>query len=143
MQGWQVAVVVLLAVLVGALLPLLAQLYGTLHTLRAVVEKSARDIEQAVASIHRTADRVDRLGASLEQDGKLAEIIEGAASAAQVMNQVKGTMQTVAPVVAAVVPAAAAAVRAWRGHVAADGSSGVAGPGEPAADSADGKEAAR
>ena len=92
MQGWQIALVVLVAVFVGALLPLVVQLYGTLHTLRVVVEKSAKDIEAAVVSIHRTADRVDRLGASLEQDGKLSEIIDGAQAAAQVMNQMRSTM---------------------------------------------------
>jgi predicted Holliday junction resolvase-like endonuclease len=127
MEGWQIALVVLVAVLVGALLPLLAQLYGTLHTLRGVVEKSAKDIEAAVVTIHRTAERFDRLGASLEKDGKLAEIIDGAASAAHVMNQMRGTMQMAGTVSAAVVPAVTAAVRAWKGAMEADPS-----PPEPA-----------
>jgi hypothetical protein len=39
MEGWQVALLVLAAVFVGALLPLLAQLYGTLRTLRSVMDK--------------------------------------------------------------------------------------------------------
>src|SRR5512136_814109 len=82
MQGWQIALVVLVAVLVGALLPLVVQLYGTLHTLRVVVEKSAKGVEAAAGSIHRTADRLDRLGAALEKDGKMAEIVEGLTSAA-------------------------------------------------------------
>jgi len=114
MEGWQVALVVLAAVLVGALLPLIAQLYGTLHTLRAVVEKNAKDIEAAVVAIHRTAERVDRLGSALEKDGKLTEIVDGAASVAQMLNQMRGTMQIAGTVSAAVVPAVAAAVRAWK-----------------------------
>ena len=114
MEGWQVALVVLVAVLVGALLPLIAQLYGTLHTLRAVVEKNAKDIEAAVVAIHRTAERVDRLGSALEKDGKLTEIVDGAASLAQMLNQMRGTMQIAGTVSAAVVPAVAAAVRAWK-----------------------------
>jgi hypothetical protein len=120
MQGWQIALVVLVAVFVGALLPLVVQLYGTLHTLRVVVEKSAKDIEAAVGSIHRTADRLDKLGAALEKDGKMAEIIEGLTSAAQVMNQVRGTLQVAGPIAAAVVPAVAAAVKAWRGGMEED-----------------------
>jgi phosphoribosylcarboxyaminoimidazole (NCAIR) mutase len=127
MEGWQIALVVLVAVLVGALLPLLAQLYGTMRTVRAAVDKSAKDIEAAVVSIHRTAERVDRLGAFLEKDGKLTEIIDGAASAAQVMNQMRGTMQMAGTVSAAVVPAVAAAVRAWKGAMEEDPS-----PPEPA-----------
>jgi phosphopantothenate synthetase len=114
MEGWQVALVVLAAVLVGALLPLIAQLYGTLHTLRAVVDKSAKDVEAAVVAIHRTAERVDRLGSALEKDGKLTEIVDGAASVAQMLNQMRGTMQIAGTVSAAVVPAVAAAVKAWK-----------------------------
>ncbi len=120
MEGWQIALVVLMALLVGAVLPLLVQLYGTIHTLRTVMDKSSKDIEAAVAAIHRTADRMDRLGAALEKDGKMAEIIEGVTSAAQVMNQVRGTMQVAGPIAAAVVPAVTAAVRAWRGSMHGD-----------------------
>lgn len=115
MEGWQIALVVLVAVLVGALLPLIVQLYGTLRMLRAVVEKSAKDVEGGVQSIHRTAERIDRLSAALEKDGKMAVIVDGATSAAQMINQLHGTMQVVGPVAAAVVPAVVAAVRAWKG----------------------------
>ncbi len=120
MQGWQIALVVLVAVLVGAVLPLIVQLYGTLHALRAVVEKSAKDVEAGVQSIHRTADRLDRLGAALEKDGKMATIVEGATSAAQMVNQLRGTMQVAGPIAAAVVPAVMAGVRAWKGAMAED-----------------------
>ena len=48
-----------------------------------MVEKSAKDVEAALVGIHRTADRLDRLGAALEKDGKMAEIVEGAANAAR------------------------------------------------------------
>jgi uncharacterized protein YoxC len=120
MQGWQIALVVLVAVLVGALLPLVVQLYGTLHTLRRVVEKSAKDVEAAMGAIHRTSERVDRLGSALEKDGKLDEIVEGVASAAHMVNQLRGTMQIAGTVSAAVVPAVAAAVRAWKGAMDAD-----------------------
>jgi hypothetical protein len=120
MQGWQIALVVLVAVLVGAVLPLIVQLYGTLHTLRTVVEKSAKDVEAGVQSIHRTADRIDRLGAALEKDGKMAVIVEGATSAAQIVNQMRGAMQVAGPVAAAVVPAVVAAVRAWKGGMEVD-----------------------
>jgi uncharacterized protein (DUF885 family) len=120
MDGWQIALVVLGALLVGALLPLLVQLYGTINALRAVMEKSAKDVESGLVAIHRTADRLDRLGAALEKDGKMAEIIEGVASAAQVVNQMRTTLQMAGTVSAAVVPAVAAAVRAWKGAMDED-----------------------
>lgn len=120
MQGWEIAMVVLLAVALGAILPLIVQLYGTLHVLRTVAEKSAKDVEQAVGAIHRTAERVDKLGAALEKDGKMAEIVDGLTAAAQVMTQVRGTLSVAGPIAAAVVPAVAAAVKAWRGGMEAD-----------------------
>jgi hypothetical protein len=120
MEGWQIALVVLVAVLVGALIPLIVQLYGTLHTLRTLVEKSAKDVEAGVQSIHRTADRIDRLGAALEKDGKMTTIVEGVASAAQMVNQLRGTMQVAGPIAAAVVPAVMAGVRAWKGAMHED-----------------------
>ncbi len=82
MEGWQVALLVLAAVFVGALLPLLAQLYGTLRTLRSVMDKSAKDIEAAMVAIHNTSQRLDRLGAALEKDGKINEIVDGLTNAA-------------------------------------------------------------
>lgn len=114
MDAWQVALVVMVAVLVGALLPILVQLYSTLHTVRTIVDKSAKDVEAAVVSIHRVADRVDRLGKTLEKDGRIEEIVEGLSSAAHVLNQMRGTMQVAGTVSAAVVPAVAAAVKAWK-----------------------------
>jgi len=143
MEGWQVALVVLAAVLVGALLPLIAQLYGTLHTLRAVVEKNAKDIESAVVAIHSTAERVDRLGSALEKDGKLTEIVDGAASVAQMLNQMRGTMQIAGTVSAAVVPAVAAAVKAWKAAMDEDPSpTAPAGPAAPESSPHERKEAA-
>jgi hypothetical protein len=120
MDGWQVALVVLAAVMVGALLPLVVQLYGTLHTLRTVVDKSSKDIEAAMGSIHRTAERLDRLGSALEKDGKLDDIVAGVTSAAQIVNQMRGTLQMATSVSAAVVPAVSAAVRAWKGAMEED-----------------------
>lgn len=142
MEGWQVALVVLAAVLVGALLPLIAQLYGTMRTLRAVVEKNAKDVEAAVVAIHRTAERVDRLGSALEKDGKLTEIVDGAASVAQMLNQVRGTMQIAGTVSAAIVPAVVAAVKAWKEAMDEDPSQGApAGPAAPESSPHESKEA--
>jgi hypothetical protein len=120
MEGWQVALLVLASVFVGALLPLLAQLYGTLKTLRTVMDKSAKDIEAAMVAIHNTSQRLDRLGSALEKDGKINDIVDGVASAAHVLNQMRGTMQIAGNVSAAVVPAVVAAVRAWKGAMDED-----------------------
>lgn len=135
MDGWQIALVVLAAVLVGALLPLVVQLYGTMHTLRTVIDKSAKDVEAAMASIHRTADRLDRLGSALEKDGKIDDILAGVTSAAQIVNQMRGTLQMATTVSAAVVPAMTAAVRAWKGAMDQDPSPAAPEEAPPTASS--------
>jgi hypothetical protein len=120
MEGWQVALLVLAAVFVGALIPLLVQLYGTLRTARTVLDKSAKDIQAAMVAIHNTSQRLDRLSSALEKDGKIDEIVEGVANAAHMLNQMRGTMQVAGNVSAAVVPAVMAAVRAWKGAMDED-----------------------
>jgi predicted Holliday junction resolvase-like endonuclease len=143
MDGWQIALVVLAALLVGSLLPLVVQLYGVIHTLRTAMEKSAKDVEAALVAIHHTADRVDRLGAALEKDGKMTQIVEGAATAAHLVSQVRSTMQIAGTVSAAVVPAVAAAVRAWKGAMEDEDPSppAPAGHGSPETSSHEEKEA--
>jgi uncharacterized protein YoxC len=115
MESWQVAVLVLAAVLVGALLPMLVQLYSVLHVLHRVVDKVARDAEEMTKSIHRTADRVDRITAALEKDDKIEKAMEGIAALSAMVLQLRDTVKVASAVGAAVVPAVGAAVRAWHG----------------------------
>jgi uncharacterized protein YoxC len=131
MESWQVAVLVLVAVLVGALLPMLVQLYSVLHTLHRVVDKVAKDAEQMTVTIHRTADRVDRITAALEKDGKVEKAMEGVAALSSMVLQLRDTVKVASAVGAAVVPAVGAAVRAWHGaHDGAGAEPGERGGGE-------------
>lgn len=115
MESWQVAVLVLVAVLVGALLPMLVQLYSVLHLLRHVVEKVSKDAEAMATSIHRTADRVDRITAAMEKDGKVEKLMDGITAVSTMAVQLRDTVKVASAVGAAVVPAVGAAVRAWHG----------------------------
>jgi len=137
MDAWQVAVLVLAAVLVGALLPTLVQLYSVLHTLKQVIGKTATDVEQMTQTVHRTADRLDRITAALEKDGKVERMMEGVTAVSSMVLQLRDTVKVASAVGAAVVPAVGAAVRAW--HGAHDGAApsperGGGGP-SPAEDS--------
>jgi hypothetical protein len=138
MDSWQVAVLMLVAVLVGALLPLLVQLYSVLHTLKQVVGKTATDIEQMTKTIHRTADRLDRITAGLERDGRLEHVMDSVSALSSMVLQLRDTVKVASAVGAAVVPAVGAAVRAWQGsHHGGDppekapaGERGGSAPGE-------------
>jgi len=122
MDGFQTALLVLAAVLVGALLPLVVQLYSILHTLRQVLEKGARDIEEGTKTVHTVADRIDRLTSGLEKDGKLDALVSGLTGVSETVVQLRDTLKIASAVGAAVVPAVGAAVRAWRSHPAPEGS---------------------
>jgi len=84
------------------------------------MDKSSKDVEAAMSAIHHTSQRIDKLTAALEKDGKIDDIVDGVASAAHLLNQMRGTMQMAGTVSAAVVPAVTAAVRAWKGAMDED-----------------------
>jgi hypothetical protein len=96
-----VAVALLIAVLAGAAIPLLFQLWVTLQSAR------------------RVAERLDRVTARLEEGQRLEELvaaIDGLTSAAR---QIGNGVKVASALGAAIGPAAAAAVQAWRAQKAA------------------------
>ena len=114
MDPVQVALLVLVAVVVGMLIPLVFQLYSLAHTARQLLEKSAKDLEATLHGAHHAAERIDRLTEKLEREGRIDTIVDGLTSAAQVATQMKGTLQTASTVAAAAAPALAAAFHAFR-----------------------------
>ncbi len=142
MDPVQVALLVLVAVVVGMLIPLVFQLYSLAHSARELVEKSSKDVEAALKGVHHAAERIDRLTEKLERDGRMDTIVDGLTSAAQVASQVKGTFQTAATVAAAAGPVVAAAVHAFRAGME-DHSPRRDGDGAEASPSKERKEAAR
>jgi len=132
MDGFQTAFLVLAAVVVGALLPLVVQLYSVLHTLRHVLEKTSKDIEQGTRTVHQVAERVDRLTADLEKDGKLHSMVSGVAALSEMVLQFRDTVKVASAVGAAVVPAVGAAVRAWRSDGGDPGGQPAPGEADPA-----------
>lgn len=99
MQGWELAVVVLVAVAVGAALPALIQLALTLKTARTVLTSSSRRLDEAL----------EQASAATANIGQLAESL----------NELAEKLRAVATVGAAVGPAVAAAVRAFHASSAA------------------------
>jgi predicted PurR-regulated permease PerM len=114
MDPVQVALLVLVAVVVGMLIPLVFQLYSLAHSARELVEKSSKDVEATLKGVHHAAERIDRLTEKLERDGRIDTIVDGLTSAAQVASQMKSTLHTATTVAAAAAPAIAAAVHAFR-----------------------------
>jgi len=124
MDGFQIAFLVLAAVVVGALLPLLVQLYLALHHLRRGLEETTRDVK-------RVAERFDRLSAGLEKDGRLDAMASAVLTLSDLALELREILKIASAVSGAVAPALAAAVRAWRAEPAraSDPIPGPDGPG--------------
>lgn len=98
MESWQTAVVIVVAVLAGALLPVLVQLSLTLRSSRTVLEDTSVRLGRALDAVTATAERLDRITAGLERT----------------VEQVRESVRVATAVGAAVAPSVGAAVKAWR-----------------------------
>jgi len=107
MDSLQIAFLVLAALLVGAFLPLLAQLYFVLNHLR-------RGLAETVGDVQRVAERIDRLTGELERDGKLDAMASGIVALSDTAIQLRETLKIASALGGALAPSVAAAVRAWR-----------------------------
>lgn len=130
MESWQTAVVVLLAVLVGAAIPALVSLGAALRSARRAVDGSGARLAEALAAVTSAVERVDRLASRLEQGNRIESLVESVAALSQTVNRFRDVVRTASAVGAAVAPAVGAAVRAWRetGHGEAAGPDGRAEP---------------
>jgi ABC-type transporter Mla subunit MlaD len=124
MESWQTAVVVLVAVLAGALLPALVQLSLTLKTSRTVLEETSEKLGRTLDAVTATAERLDRITAGLERT----------------VDQVRESVRIASAVGAAVAPTVGAAVKAWR---AGAEPAPAAAPGDGALPGGEGKEELR
>ncbi len=98
MESWQTAVVVVVAIVAGALLPVLVQLSLTIRSSRTVLEDTSVRLGRALDAVAATAERLDRITAGLERT----------------VAQVRDSVRIASAVGAAVAPSVGAAVKAWR-----------------------------
>lgn len=110
MEAFQAVLVALAALFVGALLPLVFQALAALREVRALVGQA----RPAIASVSATAERLERLTAKLEADGRVDHALQVVDSLAKTVSSLKDTAATASRLGAAVVPALAAAMEAWR-----------------------------
>ncbi len=130
MDPWAIVAVVLLAVLVGAALPVLIQLYTALRAVRQAVDRLERRLEPVLRDVDGTAKSLSRIGASLERHTDDIEIVvRGAADLAEVARELRSSLKTAAIVGGMLGPVLAAAIRAWT-----DGPDGRPERAEPATD---------
>ena len=113
MAAWQIVAVVLLAVLVGALVPVLFQLRRTLQSAENVLNTTGPKLDRTLDEVGEAAARVNRLGKSLEKDAEgLGVFADAAAGLGRSMKQAQESLRLMTAVGAAVGPAIAAGLRA-------------------------------
>jgi hypothetical protein len=114
METWNVALVILAAVLVGAAIPVLVQLRATLRAMEKTLQRSGARLDEALGATTAAAERIDALVARLEEGGRIEQLVDGVAAATRMVSQLRDTVRVASAVGAAVGPAVAAAVHAFR-----------------------------
>jgi hypothetical protein len=114
MESWGMALVVLAAVLVGAVIPVLVQLPATLRAVEKTLQQSGARLDDALGATTAAAGRIDALLARLEEGGRIEQLADGAAAVSRMVCQLRDTVRVASAVGAALGPAVAAAVHALR-----------------------------
>lgn len=129
MTNWQLAIVVLLALLVGAFFPVLLQVRSTLRALeRQLVSKR---LEETLSDLHVAARGFRVLGQQLEAgERQVADVLQAVQELGQTVRGVRESVKVVSALGAALGPAVAAAIRAFQQR--GDDSTGSEPAAEPA-----------
>lgn len=123
METWQALLLVIAALLAGALLPAIVQLWLTLRSLGSAAERVSAQAQQALVAVTSSAQRIDRLTGRLEQDQHVEHLLAGIDALSRTVVQLQDTVRIAAALGAAVGPAIGAAVHAWRAARTDDGTS--------------------
>jgi uncharacterized protein YoxC len=112
MENWQVALIVILAIFVGVLIPSVVQFQMTMRSIHRFVRNNETDVRVAMVELKRLAAHVNRVGSIVESNTKQIESffssLEGVGHS---IRRIRGAMRTASLLGAAVGPALAAAVK--------------------------------
>jgi len=110
---WTIVGVVLIAVLVGATIPVLFQLYTTLRTTRDLLTRLGPKMDSALIEFRETGRRLSNIGSALEQSTKRAQVLfEAVGDIGDSVSKLRDSLKTATAVGASLGPAIAAAIGA-------------------------------
>ena len=105
---------VLLAVLVGALIPVLYHAVQTLKSIKQFVDSAGPRVERAVVELTETAARLNRIGATVESEGeRLRPLMDSAAGVGQTLVNLRKSLSSAGTLMSAVGPAILAGLGAF------------------------------
>jgi ABC-type transporter Mla subunit MlaD len=129
MENWQLILVTVGALLVGALIPVLLQLRSTLRGIEVDLHETSGGLAPVLEDLRATTHRLRLVADGLEgRERDVGEAVHSAADLGRTLDRMRHTTQIATAVAAAV----AAGIRAFRdAHTSADGATEVAGTPAP------------
>ena len=120
-ETWIIVGVVLLAVLIGAAVPVLFQLYSTLRVTRGLLHRLGPKLDGTLTEVREVSQRMNRVGAELESSARRAKVLlDVAGDLGEAMKGLRESLHVVSSLTGALGPALAAAVRALTERVASE-----------------------
>ena len=115
MENWQVVLVVLASVLVGALIPLSVMLSVVLFRAAREIAVIGKQIEPTLAKVQAISERVEKLSRGLEGgDKNIADLLTVVGELSRGLERNMKMINVASTVLAAAVPAVAAFVQTMR-----------------------------
>jgi hypothetical protein len=113
MESSQVALVVIAALLVGALIPAIVQFQGAMRNLSKLIRSNEAGVRQTVDGMSTLSAQLGRLGSTFDANAKqIQSFFESLEEAGQTIRTLRSTLRAASMVGAAVGPVVAAAMRA-------------------------------
>lgn len=113
LETWIIVGVVLLAVLIGAAVPVLLQLYSTLRVTRDLLNRLGPKLDGTLTEVREASQRMNRVGSELESSARRAKLLlDVAGDLGEALRGLRDSLQVVSALAGALGPALAAAVRA-------------------------------
>lgn len=107
-------IVLLVAVLVGAVIPVFYQVIQTLKSVRAFVDTTGPRIEEAMREVTTAAARLNRIATTLEDEGRrLKPIVDSAAGIGETLSSLSRSVRSAGSILGALTPAFVAGLRAF------------------------------
>ena len=113
-ETWGVALLILAALLAGVAIPTLLQLKATLRALELATTRTGPRLDEALATVHGVATKVDALVVRVGGGERLEALADGVVEVGQAVKQLRHTVRIATAVGAAVGPAVAALVHGLR-----------------------------
>ena len=109
-----ILVVVLVAILVGAILPVLYHAVQTLRSVRAFVDNTGPRINEAMTEVTKAAARTNAIAATIEEEcRRLKPVVDSAAGIGRTLSSLGESVRSAGSIFGAVTPAIIAAMRAF------------------------------